>query len=79
MNKILITTEGGMVTSVVSDDPTSRIVIVDYDKNADYEDDISVSDVLEPDFVAGKIYELFNGSKDKQEQVLFKKLNELNF
>lgn len=80
MSKILITTEGGMVTSVSTDSLGVQIVLVDYDKNADYEDDVSVSGILEPDNITfANLYELYNGSKDPQEQAVCEQLKQLNF
>jgi len=76
--KVLITVEGGIVQSVMSNDDNIKYVIVDYDKNGD--ERVIVSSVKNPEEIkTEKAYELFEKKVDEDERYVYKKLKKLNF
>lgn len=78
MNKIVIITEGGLVTQILSNVNDIEVVTIDYDKNADYEEDLYVSNIFKPDGVCGKIYKFFSKKIEKEKRIR-KELKKLNF
>lgn len=52
MPKIVVTTQGGLVTSVLSDDADIKVLVVDYDSEGVDEDEIILQDEVDA-FVDG--------------------------
>ena len=79
MSKVLIIIESGMVSEIHSNNPATEVIIVDIDKNAGYENDVSISDPQKPDIVRNKIYKSYEDYSDDTEEDIYNKLKELNF
>lgn len=69
--KILITTKGGQIVNVASDTKEVTYAILDFDKNADYENDFALTELLEVDYV-GDLTEI-----DIEDKILTVQLKEV--
>lgn len=76
--KVLITVEGGIVQSVMSNDDSIQYVITDYDKNGD--ERVIVSKPTEPEKIeTEKVYELFKNKLDEDEKFVHDRLKKFKF
>lgn len=75
--KVLVTIEGGICQSVITNNENCEIVIIDYDKNGD--DPVVISGIQEPNEVVVNMYDLFVGVNDPDEKFVHEELKRLKF